>query len=305
MIRLYWWEGYCGYQRAFARLLKGKSFYVSNFGDQLSPFVVSLLAPHPVRHAIGEGKLLSVGSVFFSLRNKDSVWGSGLLNAKHIKFALACEQVNYLAVRGPKTRDLLLTQGIECPPIYGDPALLLPWLVKNDIEKRYRIGIVPHFYHAKAMKEIVKLDESIRIIDVEKPFYTVMREILSCDVILSSSLHGLIVAESYGIPALLLTLGNPLHGDYFKFEDYFHSTNRSLALAQFSSESNLSNLAEKAMSQEKPSINLQGLLQAFPYATTLQLETQNPVLSWSDKVINRYRYRSSLRPPYLFVPKNE
>ena len=47
------------------------------------------------------------------------------------------------------------------------------------------------------------------------------------DKIISSSLHGHIVSDSYGIPNKWVKFDDNIKGDYTKFYDYFHSVKRS------------------------------------------------------------------------------
>lgn len=298
-ISMYWWEGYYGFNHFCKRLIKGQKPYVRNFGDLLSPLIISLLSGKKVWHTTSSGKLLALGSIYFALNNNDMVWGSGFLNAKHIQFAIECSGVNYLAVRGPETRKLLLKKNIDCPQVYGDPALLFPLLVRNDIKKKYRIGIVPHFSHYKYFCSSIKEDDQIHIIDVEKPISSVIQSILSCEIILSTSLHGIILSEAYEIPALMLTVGEPLHGDLFKFEDYFHSTNRSISFIDFNQESKMTNLSDLALKQSKPTINLNPLINAFPYANIISSET--PLLTWSEFDFNKFNFKHSYIPPRFRV----
>ena len=49
-------------------------------------------------------------------------------------------------------------------------------------------------------------------------------EIKSAEKVISSSLHGIIISEAYGIPCVWL---NDIPDSSFKYEDYYKSTGRS------------------------------------------------------------------------------
>ena len=49
-------------------------------------------------------------------------------------------------------------------------------------------------------------------------------ELAASSLVISSSLHGIILAESYGIPAIWLSAPSV---DGFKFQDWYHSTGRT------------------------------------------------------------------------------
>jgi hypothetical protein len=54
-----------------------------------------------------------------------------------------------------------------------------------------------------------------------------LHDLSACDLIVSSSLHGLIIADAYGIPNAWLNAKNVHRGNSWKFYDYFASVGRS------------------------------------------------------------------------------
>ena len=48
----------------------------------------------------------------------------------------------------------------------------------------------------------------------------VVREIAAADAVVTTSLHGLVTADAFGIPATWTMLEPPLSGGAFKFHDY-------------------------------------------------------------------------------------
>lgn len=90
--------------------------------------------------------------------------GSGFISSSS-KFKIKPKQI--CAVRGPLTRDLIIKQGIECPEIYGDPALLYPLFYKPTIKKKYRLGVIPHYVDQNnPLLKIFKQYQDILIIDI-------------------------------------------------------------------------------------------------------------------------------------------
>jgi hypothetical protein len=66
-------------------------------------------------------------------------------------------------------------------------------------------------------------DNTLVINLINNDHKAVTRQILSCEQIVSSSLHGVIVAQAYGIPAVWVRFSDKLSGDNVKFDDYFKS----------------------------------------------------------------------------------
>ena len=124
------------------------------------------------------------------------------------------------AVRGELSERKIMIAGGSACGVYGDPALLLPLIYNPDVNKKHKTGIVPHWLETDDFSADF---HDCHIIDLRtEDAEAVIEDILSCERVLSSSLHGLIVAHAYGIPALWVKRGY-IDTDGFKFMDYFSS----------------------------------------------------------------------------------
>jgi hypothetical protein len=191
-----------------------------NLGDLLTPIILSRL--FNVAPIFCQSRpFLGVGSVVHKARRGSVIWGAGLLDPDLSDHPDA----EYLAVRGPLTRDILTGRGRRVPAVFGDPALLMPLIYRPNVSVRYRLGLIPHYKHAP---HYLHSDAGIKRIDVmagtTAKVYQRLDEIASCEVIASSSLHGLILAIAYGKKVVWLRhLDSRLKGDRFKFDDFFAS----------------------------------------------------------------------------------
>lgn len=188
-----------------------------NVGDALSPIIVSHFFQKDVSLAKRNetGKLLGIGSVMKALREGDTVWGTGIMREDD-KFPMA-PKCKFLAVRGKLTEKIL---GIDVG-VYGDPALLLPLMYNPEVEQKYDVGYVPHYVDKPIFKGFKG-----KVIDIEQDWRGFVREIKQCKKIVSSSLHGLIIAEAYGLQAEWRVYSDKVLGKGFKFRDYLSATDR-------------------------------------------------------------------------------
>lgn len=194
-----------------------------NWGDALSPVLAGLLSGKRVIHvgAMHQSRYLVIGSILGSASDRSEVWGSGFIREAD---QLAGRPRAVHAVRGPLSREALIRQGVDCPEVYGDPALLLPRFLNPVVGNRFAVGIIPHYVDkGHPWLELCARDPQVKIVDVESDICEFVRDIKSCAVILSSSLHGLICADSYGIPSAWIRLSDSIIGGHFKFHDYQES----------------------------------------------------------------------------------
>lgn len=198
-----------------------------NVGDVIPPHILSHFRPDLVlkkTNARACGKLLLVGSVMGAVMPADTVLGAGVLRETDtLRFAPWCK---FLSVRGALSRERVIACGGTCPRVYGDPALLLPLMYTPTVPVTHEVGIVPHFVDKHLVHEGLAKGGSWKLVDVFLPWQEFVRELLSCERIVSSSLHGLVIAEAYGLPVEWAVLSDKVIGNGFKFRDYLTGTGR-------------------------------------------------------------------------------
>lgn len=222
-------------------------WYEENFGDALTPYLIKKLSGKHVVYSCWhrpyfkvEAKrlfysitqfkkydfrrlcwpikdkpvVLGVGSILWLSLPNYHIWGSGFLRAND-RF----KGGKLYAVRGKYSAKKLVKMGYPECKVYGDPALLLPLIYKPQ-KKEGGGGIIPHYTEYEDFKKNYPDNKIINLntYNIEKT----IDEICSCDYILSTSLHGVIVAHAYGIPALWVKK-KQLATDDFKYKDYFSS----------------------------------------------------------------------------------
>ena len=213
----------------------------ANFGDSLSPYIIQKLTGAKIRHKIAslswlnlvktilghpkeiielsnyvlpwELNYIGVGSILSYGNSRSRIWGSGFMNTSD-KFYGG----KVYAVRGELSAKKI---DINNDYVLGDPALLLPLIYNAHITNSNTVGVIPHWKETSFFKE--KYSSRYHIIDMcSSNVEQVIDDICSCKMILSTSLHGIIVSHAYNIPAIWIKESN-IDTDGFKFFDYFSS----------------------------------------------------------------------------------
>ena len=201
-----------------------------NWGDIIAPTIIKHFSKsdkiEPTENKFEKRKLVSIGSVMSMVYPNDLVWGTGIImnNCRLPRF----DNVKFFAVRGPNTRQQLIELGYDVPAVYGDPGLLYPQIYNPVVEKTHEWGIIPHYVDVDhpSVKSLVKA--GVKFIDINAGEKEFIDQLLSVDKVISSSLHGLIAADAYGIPNARITLTDKLVGGDYKFKDYSLSVDREL-----------------------------------------------------------------------------
>ncbi|GGH24232.1 Polysaccharide pyruvyl transferase [Cribrihabitans marinus] len=212
-IRLFWWKAQ------------------PNFGDELSPRVVAHLSGRPVVHAApGDCEMLALGSLLQVMsRNfarpraygsKPVIWGAGLLHPAPKRFV---GNVEIALLRGPVSAALL-----DIPARgFGDPGLLADEVFPASTPRRDRIALVPHhsMMGDPALERVVASNPALHLVDPRADAESVCAAISGSCHVISASLHGLVVADAYGVPSTWLRPGAQSH---LKFHDYAASVGRAM-----------------------------------------------------------------------------
>jgi len=265
-IRLFWWSE--------THLMKKPK---ENYGDVLGKYLVEKISNRKIIWAnpkkfnirdFWQPIYVTAGSILAHVNKKCIVWGSGIIKEDQI-----VKPAKFLAVRGPETRRVLMDQGYEVPEVYGDPALLLPKYYNPKIDKKYKLGIIPHYVDYKFVVEHYANRNDVLIIDLmTNDIEATTNLFLQCERIVSSSLHGIIVSHAYQIPAVWIKFSNKLFGDDIKFKDYFMSVlikpyipNTVKSLTANDNIESLFNSEIELPSQDQINKLQQGLIEVCPF----------------------------------------
>ena len=244
-----------------------------NFGDALSPWLVQkMTGATVVRADTAQPHYVAIGSVLRYTRPTSIVWGTGSFGDELVKDIPV--DADYRAVRGPLTREKILTAGGRCPKVYGDPALLVPLYYSPEVKKTHEVGLVLRW--SEQRWKAAEVDPAVRIIDLgTDDVEVVLDAMLSCRRIVSSSLHGLVVADAYGLPSAWLGSRSPKGGE-FKFYDYFVSVQKLRSSVRFNPTSEpvtVETLHRKFTFDDRPAqFRYRPLLDACPFLERIPLE---------------------------------
>jgi pyruvyltransferase len=209
-----------------------KAFYwktVPNFGDLLTPLLLKRFSRIDSEWAKPQDAQIVVAGSVLDLLPPDwtgIVAGAGKL---HEETKLALPSSRILALRGPLT-----ARGLRGDFVIGDPGLLADELVPLPV-KKYNLGIVPHWTDTVLENDPRFTKYNPKIIRVRDDPLKVITEIGECRKIVSSSLHGIILADAFGIPRRIeiapRMLSHPKQeGGLFKWHDYSASLGMTLEI---------------------------------------------------------------------------
>jgi pyruvyltransferase len=190
-----------------------------NFGDALTSLILDTYCIKAYWAEPSEAQLVCIGSVMEKVSTEFSgtIIGTGFMSSgPKVRFSRA----EILALRGPMSK---YQASVEHNIVLGDIGLLVNRLVSPIKKKKWSIGIIPHYvdFFNPVVQEIISNNRSdICLIDATQDPIKVIKEISDCSLIISSSLHGLICADAFGIDSFWAIFSDKILGNGFKFFDH-------------------------------------------------------------------------------------
>lgn len=236
---LYWYNGEVNFGDALSPLIcahylgridlswaSARKATVGGIGSVVDTMMLHRPSPFP------KSVVMPVRSSFSRrLRAPLALWGCGLIC--HVSGSAGysvMRKARAFAVRGEKTRAELVSMAALVNPLdeiaLGDPAILSPELMPMARTRRHRLGFVPHvamFRDGTAQAFAAERTEFF-VINPGRPPWDVINDIVSCDEVFSCSLHGLILADAYGVPNHWVGWSHPRLAstdNAFKYQDYY------------------------------------------------------------------------------------
>lgn len=276
-----------------------KTYYYNknnNFGDVLNKDILTKVFKIKIEEAKAtDAELVCIGSLLESflhgsgnlklaakklLYPKTKVFGTGFIAEENTRIQRPqnlhetfFKKMEIYALRGKYTKyrvEKILNQDLKYT-VLGDPGLLSSKLInKEKIEKKYRIGIVPHYVDKgnSQIYEFLRSNDDVIEIDILSSPLIFLNQIAQCETIISSAMHGLIAADSLGIPNQRIILSDKIAGGDYKYNDYYSAFDiEKHPYIYFRNNSNISSrLIEEdyAVTQKKVLQIQENLIKSFP-----------------------------------------
>lgn len=222
------------------------------FGYDLLRRFLDLLKSDAVMEKIGvsdaptQTYFALVGSILQNLKASPFeciVVGPGLISDRQWRVPA---NLRLVGVRGPLTvRNLLNVE--EPPEVISDPGLLISRFHRlPHVDSKKPLGFIIHSVDRATFFQWFP-DARTNLIDNYASMEEMLASLAKYEIVLSSSLHGVIFCHAFGIPVVPIRITEQITGGEFKYRDYFLSLGKEFkSRLPITSGTVLSQLANKA-----------------------------------------------------------
>jgi pyruvyltransferase len=189
----------------------------SNFGDALSPWLVErITGEKPTFVSPNDGRPFIVTGSIFKGDIRGVVWGAGCAFEREVENVNPPGDLEIAAMRGKLSTEAVMNAG-HSPTAYGDPGFLLPCFYTPKVYPKVNVAIMCSWVDYDDV--ILKFPGVPVINSMDHGIEGTVDRIFSCDLLLSSTLHGLVAGAAYGIPTRWVSFSDRMVGDGFKYRD--------------------------------------------------------------------------------------
>ncbi len=211
---------------------------INNFGDWINPLLIECITNKKIIFAKKrKAEIIGIGSILNQITRKRlfdiprnffapelNVWTTGFIKEPTETETFRARKMNFLALRGHISKqrvEKIIGKTLNIP--LGDGGLLFNLLLDKKPQKKFSLGIIPHTsdFGNPIFQRIKDKISNSTIIDFKQPPLEVLNQIASCETIISTAMHGLIAADSLGIPNQWIEVSNNVIGKGYKFQDYY------------------------------------------------------------------------------------
>jgi hypothetical protein len=263
----------------------------SNLGDELNEDILMSLTDESriVRFNERRANFYGIGSILeIAARSKQKqklIWGSGLRSPAGVNFL--GNNCHVLALRGKLTADIL---GYKDEATFGDPGLLASFFDKSTWKTSPEgITFAPHFSFfgikgsLEAINQVKKMGMRILYPNV-KPA-TAIEIIKGSELLVSSALHPLILADSFGIPTCRISKFAPSESE-FKYQDYLSVASPNMPWYELNDLSELKSESKAVQTIEMNYTRLEVLRTSVPKIQSDLIESFNVAKSFYQNLQN-------------------
>ena len=231
------------------------NFYhgIDNFGDSVNHVFWEKMTNKRIYENRNKKHYLTTGSIISLANDKSIIFGTGFISENSTlvsKNNIKKITPHVISVRGPKTRNKLLSMNIFCPKNYGDPLILFPCIYIPINQQSNKIGIIPHYIDFnnsnvhKLINNLEKKNYKTKKINIQvgNNYKKFIDNINECRTIISSSLHGVIMGIVYKKPTIFITFSDKVIGKEFKFYDFFESIGTNYEIKKLYDDTVLDNI---------------------------------------------------------------
>lgn len=220
-IKMFAWDGNSrlpGHSKLFWR----RRFKIGNFGDLYNyDLIQHLYGLRGINQKIPfESRLFLVGSTLKFAKPNDIVSGAGLRD-RYQRSEVHLTKV--FGLRGKLTKDVVESKVGELPNLrfLGDPGILASQVYgrnRDKLSKCRDVTFLPHFEDWNKWSYLLSASNQAKLLSPDNIPEKVFKEIQASELVVTSSLHGLIFSHSARVPCIFV---EPSRQPLFKYRDYF------------------------------------------------------------------------------------